>query len=185
MAQELVSRDRIEEEAKEAVAETLGCDVDEVDMDKSLIEDLEAQSLDFLDINFRLEQTFGVKMARHFVLEHVEEQFGEGKAIDENSEITEAAVKLLKRRMGEDYPVAAGMLIDDLPQLVTARTFAGGVEDILASLPEQCGCGTRDWGTEDGTHIVCGSCGAAAELKTGDDLIVEWVRETNEKERIF
>ena len=34
-----------------------------------LMADLGAESLDFLDLNYRLEQTFGIRMARHFVLE--------------------------------------------------------------------------------------------------------------------
>jgi len=185
MTQQLVKKDRIEQEVRKAVAETLGCDADAVDMDKSLIEDLEAQSLDFLDINFRLEQAFGVKMARHFVLEHVEEVFGEGKAIDENSEVTEAAVKLLKLRMGNDYPVEAGMPIDELPSLVTAATFAGGVEEILDSLPEKCSvCGDANWKAADGAHITCAN-GHAAQFKTGDDLIVEFVKKVNDEHKLF
>jgi len=38
--------------------------------------DLNAESLDFLDISYNLEQTFGLKMARHFVLDYVEESWG-------------------------------------------------------------------------------------------------------------
>lgn len=186
MKQALVSEERIFEETKKSVAQTLGIDESDVERDKSLIEDLEAQSLDFLDINFRLEQAFGIKMARHFVLEHVEELFGEGSAIDENSEITENAVKLLKLRMGEDYPVEPGMSIDDLPSLVTVRTFSNAVADILSTLPEQCPkCQGGEWKTEDGTHIVCGGCGEAAEFKSGDDLVRDWLKETNEREQIF
>lgn len=186
MKQDLVSKESVFEETKKAVAQTLGIEESEIDADKSLIEDLDAQSLDFLDVNFRLEQAFGIKMARHFVLEHVEEVFGEGSAIDENSEITEKAVKLLKLRMGEDYPVEAGMSIDDLPALVTVRTFSDAVNDILDSLPEKCtSCEAQAWKTEDGTHIVCGECSTAAEYKSGDELIQKWLEETNEKEKIF
>jgi len=64
--------------------------------ESSLINDLGAESLDFLDINYRLEQAFGMKMARHFVLEHIEEMFGEGTAIDEDGRLTDKAIELLK-----------------------------------------------------------------------------------------
>jgi acyl carrier protein len=186
MKQTLVSKERILEETKKAIAETLGADAEAIQAENSLTEDLEAQSLDFLDINFRLEQTFGIKMARHFVLEHVEELFGEGSAIDENSEITDKAVRLLKMRMGEDYPVEAGMSIDDLPALVTVQTFANGVEDILDSLPEKCAaCGAKSWKANDGAHIVCSSCNRPAEFRSGDDLIDDWLREVNQRERLF
>lgn len=179
MTQQLVSQERIEEEVRKAVAETLGCAPESVEMDSSIMEDLDGQSLDFLDVNFRLEQTFGIKMARHMALEHVEEIFGEGKAIDENGEITEPAVRLLKLRTGEEYPVEAGMLVDELPALVTPRTFADGVENILDSLPE------GNWKTEDGTHIVNAETGEPAPFKSGDDLIVEWLKEVEEREHIF
>jgi len=185
MKQTVVSKDRILEETRQAVAQTLGIDLAKVQPASSPIQDLDAQSLDFLDVNFRLEQTFGIKMARHFVLEHVEEIFGEGSAIDENSEITEKAVRLLKLRMGEDYEVEPGMSIDDLPARVTVQTFADAVADILDSLPEKCKCGAQAWKSEDGTHVVCGQCGAAAELKSGDELIQEWLKQTNEREKIF
>jgi acyl carrier protein len=185
MTQDLVTRERIDEETRKAVAETLGIDdPDSIDMDASLTEDLGAQSLDFLDINFRLEQTFGIKMARHFVLEHVQEEFGEGKAINEDGEVTSEAVRLLKLRMGEDYPVEEGDLIDDLPALVSARTFADAVEKILESLPEEAP-GGEGWKTEDGTHIVDARTGEPAPFKTGDELIIEWLHDVQDRESIF
>ena len=49
---------------------------------------LAAESLDFIDINFRLEQRFNVGMPRKYFLEHVEELFGEGTAIDESGRLT-------------------------------------------------------------------------------------------------
>jgi acyl carrier protein len=46
------------------VADALGCDLAEVKPDASLIEDLGAESIDFLDIVFRLEKSFGIKIER-------------------------------------------------------------------------------------------------------------------------
>ncbi len=60
----------------------------------SLIKDLGAESLDFLDINYRLEQTFGIKMARRSVLDHMEELFGEETAIDSDGKLTDKAAKV-------------------------------------------------------------------------------------------
>jgi acyl carrier protein len=45
------------------IAEALGRDV-EVRLTSNLMEDLGAESLDFLDIVFKLEQTFGIKITR-------------------------------------------------------------------------------------------------------------------------
>ena len=77
MKQDLITEEKVLDELKKAVEETLSVDEASIKPGSSLINDLGAESLDFLDINYRLEQTFGIKMARHFILEHIEEMFGE------------------------------------------------------------------------------------------------------------
>ena len=132
MTQNIVTEEKVIEAVKKAVAETLSGNAETIQPDNSLIKDLGAESLDFLDINYRLEQSFGIKMARHFILEHIEEMFGEGTAIDENGLLTEKAVQFLKARYGEAFPgFRANMDIDEVPSLFTIRTMAGGVMDIL------------------------------------------------------
>jgi len=42
----------------QTIADALGCDVDQVKQDVSLIEGLDAESIDFLDLVFRLERSF-------------------------------------------------------------------------------------------------------------------------------
>jgi acyl carrier protein len=46
----------------EIIADALPCEVEKVKLDASLIDDLGAQSIDFLDIVFRLERAFKVKI---------------------------------------------------------------------------------------------------------------------------
>ena len=53
----------------ETIADALGCDVEEVKPDASLINDLGAESIDFLDIVFRLERAFKVKIPRGKIIE--------------------------------------------------------------------------------------------------------------------
>ncbi|OPX24908.1 MAG: acyl carrier protein [Planctomycetales bacterium 4484_123] len=50
------------EKVKETLVEALGVDEDEVEMDKTLTGDLGAESIDFLDIVFRLERAFDIKI---------------------------------------------------------------------------------------------------------------------------
>ncbi|HVB39903.1 MAG TPA: phosphopantetheine-binding protein, partial [Terriglobales bacterium] len=47
-----------------AIAEVLGREADEVTPTSSLMNDLNAESLDFLDLLFRLESAFGIKIPR-------------------------------------------------------------------------------------------------------------------------
>src|SRR5512136_3314064 len=165
MGQNLISEATVLEEVKKAIGQTLKLEPEKIRPNQSLMKDLGAESLDFIDINYRLEQAFGIKMARHFVLEHIEEMFGEGAAIDENSQLTEKAVALLKIRVGENSPVDlhAGMDMDEVPPVVTVQGMARAVSDVLDSLPEKCAaCGQSAWKSENGLRITCGSCGAEA-----------------------
>jgi len=52
------------------VADALGCETDEVTPQASLIEDLNAESIDFLDIVFRLERAFKIKIPRGKIVEN-------------------------------------------------------------------------------------------------------------------
>ena len=54
----------IETKVRECVAEALARDVNVVALASNLMEDLGAESLDFLDIVFQLEQQFGIQITR-------------------------------------------------------------------------------------------------------------------------
>jgi acyl carrier protein len=59
-----MSRDEIFEEVKEVLIDALGLDDDEVTAEATLMGDLGAESIDFLDIVFRLEKAFDIKVPR-------------------------------------------------------------------------------------------------------------------------
>jgi len=59
-----MSRDEIFQEVQEVLVDALGVDDDEVVAEATLMGDLGAESIDFLDIVFRLEKAFGIKIPR-------------------------------------------------------------------------------------------------------------------------
>ena len=59
-----MSRNEIYEEVKEVLIDALGLDDDEVTEEATLMGDLGAESIDFLDIVFRLEKSFDIKIPR-------------------------------------------------------------------------------------------------------------------------
>ncbi len=187
MSQNIITEEKVFTELKKAIVETLRVDENSIHPGTSLINDLGAESLDFLDINYRLEQAFGIKMARHFVLEHIEEMFGEGSAIDENGQLTEKAIDLLKIRFEENMPdLKPGMDMDEVPTLITVQSIARGVMDILDSTPEKCPhCGNSAWQSDNEIRIKCGSCGEHATFTNGDDLTKEWLTNVQEEKKIF
>ena len=55
-------RDEIFNKIKETLSSALGIDRAEIHPDASLVKDLGAESIDFIDIIFRLEKTFDIKI---------------------------------------------------------------------------------------------------------------------------
>jgi acyl carrier protein len=58
------TKDEIFDKIREALVEALGVDDDEVTPEATLVGDLGAESIDFLDIVFRLEKAFDIKIPR-------------------------------------------------------------------------------------------------------------------------
>ena len=59
-----LSREEVVKKVQEVLVEALGVDDDEVTEQATLMGDLGAESIDFLDILFRLEKSFGIKIPR-------------------------------------------------------------------------------------------------------------------------
>lgn len=57
-----MERQALFEKVKTVLVDALVCDEEEVTPEASLVNDLGAESIDFLDIVFKLEQEFGVKI---------------------------------------------------------------------------------------------------------------------------
>ena len=51
------------EKVREIIVDTLSCDLEAVTMEASLIEDLEADSLDAVELNIALEEQLGLSIA--------------------------------------------------------------------------------------------------------------------------
>lgn len=60
----MAEREEIIDKVTESLMDALGVEEEEVTLEASLTEDLGAESIDFLDIIFRLEKAFGIKIPR-------------------------------------------------------------------------------------------------------------------------
>jgi acyl carrier protein len=58
------SRDEITQKVQQVLVDALGVDDNEVRPEATLMRDLGAESIDFLDMVFRLEKAFGIKIPR-------------------------------------------------------------------------------------------------------------------------
>ena len=58
------NEDEVFEKVKDALVDALGVDDDEVTADATMVGDLGAESIDFLDIVFKLEKSFDIQIPR-------------------------------------------------------------------------------------------------------------------------
>ena len=112
----------------ETIADALGRDLDEVALDSRLIEDLGAESIDFLDIVFRLEQLFKVQIPRGKIVEDARGELSE-EEFAEDGVLTRLGIQRLKQYLSE-VPAArfrSRMKVAEVPLLFTVETFCKAV----------------------------------------------------------
>lgn len=107
---------------RDAFAAALGLEDDEVEMDAKLIEDLGAESLDFLDIVYRLERAFDIKIPRGGIEGTAQEEAGQYEV---DGILTDAGIAALRQLMPE-VPAAEfvdGMRVTEVPEVFRVATF--------------------------------------------------------------
>ena len=92
-----MTRQQILQEVQGVLVDALGVDEDEVTPDATLMADLGAESIDFLDIVFRLEKTFGIKIPREELFSA--ENLLNNKDYISNGKLTQKGLEELKKRM--------------------------------------------------------------------------------------
>jgi len=105
------------------VADVLAIDPAKVTPDASLIADLGAESLDFLDLVFRLETEYGVKIPRDGI--RLAAQDGLADGFDQGGVLTEEALERMRILMPEipASKLASGLRTHQIPELFTTETF--------------------------------------------------------------
>jgi len=116
--------DAIFPKVADTIADALGCEVDEVQRDRSLIDDLGAESIDFLDLVFRLERAFKVKIPRGKIVEDSRGALSEAE-FEQKGLVTDRGLAQLKAFLSE-VPAdrfRSPLKVAEIPRLFTAETF--------------------------------------------------------------
>ena len=91
-----MSQDDVFEKVKEALVDALGVDDDEVTLTSKISADLGAESIDYLDITFRLEKAFNIKIQRG---ELIPDNLLNNPEFVQNGKLTASGMVQLKQRM--------------------------------------------------------------------------------------
>ena len=127
MADQQITRDEIMAvfpTVSATMADALGCDVDDIKLDVSLIEGLDAESIDFLDMVFRLERAFKIKIPRGKIVENARGTLSESE-FEQNGIVTDAGLAQLRAYLSEvpEARFKTPMKVKDIPRLFTPETF--------------------------------------------------------------
>lgn len=122
-----MSRDEIFAQVQSTLVDALGVDEEEVTESATLTEDLGAESIDFLDIVFRLEKSFTIKIPRG---ELFPDDIVNNPDYVDNGRFTQVGLQKLKQSMPhadltefEDNP-----MVEQVPSLFTVRTIVNYVQ---------------------------------------------------------
>jgi acyl carrier protein len=94
-----VSNDEIQSAVQDAIVGALGVDEDEVTADATLLGDLGAESIDLLDILFRLERKLGIKIQASDLGAYVQGGIPDDEFGDENGIVSAKGLTQLKKVM--------------------------------------------------------------------------------------
>ncbi|MGW0991806.1 acyl carrier protein [Streptomyces sp. NPDC002520] len=117
---------------QEAVADALGIDIEEVVPEATLLGDLDAESIDLLDVLFRIERASDVKIKVADIAELLQGGIPDEEFADEDDIINEVGLAQLKKSLPQiDVRELAGKLtadevltlftVQNLTDLVTER----------------------------------------------------------------
>ncbi len=142
------------------------------------LQELGAESLDFLDVAFRLEREFRIRMPRLNVLQRAEEHFGAATLV-RDGELTTFGLDMLRTTMPEVDPrrLRAGLRASELGALISALTFARIVRRMLHAKDEvlrgcaQCGGALQE--SKVTPEASCAACGQVHVFPPGDDVLLQ------------
>jgi len=130
------NRQQIEEGVTEVLEEALGVDAEDVKPEATLTGDLGAESIDFLDISFRLEKKFSAP-DRPFKIEQGElfpENMLQDPAMVQNGKVTDAGMALLRQKLPHiDFGTFDGdRNVKSLSEVFTVKSLCDFLERKLA-----------------------------------------------------
>jgi len=121
------TKEEIFEKVRSALVDALGVDDDEVTPEATLVGDLGAESIDFLDIVFRLEKVFAIKIPRGELFP--EDILTNAKYI-RDGRVTEDGLLELRKRMPfanlDDF--ARNPVVQDFGNLLTVADMCRFIE---------------------------------------------------------
>lgn len=129
-----MSQEEIYKAVETAVADALGMPADEIGPDATLMDELGAESIDLLDILFRLQKSVGVKIQASDLGEYVQGGIPDEEFGDEREVVTPKGMEQLKKVMPQidESELLGRLTADKVMSLFTVQNLADMVEGRVA-----------------------------------------------------
>ena len=120
----------VDSAVREAVVEALALDDDEVTPESTLMEDLGAESIDLLDILFRIEKGTGVKIEASDLGDYIQGGIPDDEFSDDNQIISAKGAEQLHRVMPQTDPseLEGKLNADEVMTLFTVQNLVDMVK---------------------------------------------------------
>ena len=126
----VMNRDAVFKQVEEVLIEALGVDAEDISEEATLTGDLGAESIDYLDIVFRLEKKFSIKIPKG---ELFPDEVLNNPDYVEGGKLTSAGIARLKEAMPHaDFSnLDKDPTVAKVPELFTVKTLVNYVESKL------------------------------------------------------
>ncbi len=127
-----VPREEVFDKVKQALVETLSAEPSEITEEATLFSDLEMESIDFLDLIFRLEKAFNIKIAQE---ELTQNDVLTNPNYQDSGKLNAQGIAALKSRIkaGDWATFEQDPRIDKIQNVFTVGTIVNFVEQKLAA----------------------------------------------------
>jgi len=158
---------------RDILAQLLVMSIDDIDENSSIVEDLNADSLDIVDLSFQLGRRYGCTLPKTSVLDHVIAVCGDVSQFMASGRITESGKALLEQSLSAYTPnqLKAGMQPAQVFSATTVRNWAQQCHNLFNYLPQSCpDCGAHEAVLNERQQVVCGACSARLAPTNGDEV---------------
>lgn len=176
MSMNTLSEPEILERVRQVVAGLLRIPVDSVPPDAKLGQELGMASLDYIDLQFRLETDFGVEFYQGSAVEKLAELLGP-KEFEKDDVLTQFGATVLRlrlpeidpERLREDEPIAG------IEAMFTPNTWVRILKELLEARPRDCPhCQSTKLQASKPSTLRCRACGREVTCPDGEACLVSW-----------
>jgi acyl carrier protein len=126
------TREEVYEKVKDALIDALGVDDDEVTPDATMVGDLGAESIDFLDIVFKLEKSFDIEIPRDELFP--DDILTNAEYVQDGKVTPQGVVKLKERMPFADLSrFESNPLVQDFGNLLTVQDLCNYVSNKIGA----------------------------------------------------